>query len=130
MKQILSEEFRRMQKLAGIITEGILNEKYINDNDVEFRPINKDEFDSLEYFGVIGIFKDNKYSDQDFIASAIYDKEVDFNNNEEAKKTFDELFNDPYSFEELIYDDLYYSYKRISNKSRFTLEKIIPATYA
>ena len=131
----MTQEQLRMQMLAGIITESQyaakLNEEiYVNDNGVSFRSISKDEFDSLNEFGIIGVFMDEENPEDDFIAYIMYDKEDDFNTDEEAKSTFDELFNNPESFEEGIYDDLYDSYKRISNKDRFELKKLIPVTFA
>ena len=131
----MNKETLRMQMLAGIITESqyaakLNEETYVNDNGVSFRSISKDEFDSLNEFGIVGVFMDGENPEDDFIAYTMYDKEDDFNTDEEAKSTFDALFNNPESFEEGIYDDLYDSYKRISNKDRFELKELIPATFA
>jgi hypothetical protein len=131
----MNKETLRMQMLAGIITESqyaaeLNEETYINDNGISFRLISKDEFDSLNEFGIIGVFLDKENPESNFIAYTMYDKEDDFNTDEEAKLTFDDLFNNPEYFEEGIYDDLYDSYKKISNKDRFELKELIPATFA
>ena len=131
----MNKETLRMQMLAGIITEGQykdgLNEQtYTNDNGIMFRPISSNEFDSLNEFGMVGVFKDIESPEEDFISYIMYDKEDDFNSDEEAKTSFDNLFNNPDFYEEGVYNDLYDSYKKISNKDRFSLQKLVPVTFA
>ena len=127
-KQLLKE---RLQQLAGIkpLYENEEGDKtYINDNGTEFRPISKEEF-GLEEFGVVGIFKDDKYPEQDLIVDIMYDGGGDFDSDEEEEEGFNKLFQNPKAFEELLWRNLYDSYRRISNKDRFSLKEIIPVTY-
>ena len=131
-KQLLKERF---QQLAGIkplyedeVPQGNNNKIYTNDNGTKFRPISKQEF-GLEYFGVVGVFKDRKYPDQDFIVAIIYDGGEDFDSDAEEKAAFSRIFRDPSSMQDLLWDKVYDDYRRISNKDRFSLERIIPVTY-
>ena len=71
-KQILSEEFRRMQKLAGIITE----EQYLNENIEQFEDYISgmwdasvsDEMEEGEYFE--GVWEKEEYGDEEAYPNA------------------------------------------------------------
>ena len=121
-------DYRKYLKEGRLFEED--TQMYVNDNDTKFRPINQNEFDSLNEFGVIGVFQDEQSPGEDFIASVMYDKMEDFDSDQEAEETFNTLFTNPDMFEDMLWDDVYDSYKRISNKDRFELKNIIPATFA
>ena len=101
------------------------NESYQNDNGTKFKKINQNEFDNLNEFGVIGKFTDA--NGEEFIVNVMYDKADDFDSDEEAKETFNDLFSNPDNFDELLWrsakEDLGY------DTNELKLIDIIPATF-
>jgi hypothetical protein len=127
----MKNEQLRMQMLAGIITESQykakLNEEiYTNSNNTTFRPITSDEFDNLNEFGVIGEFTST--DGEKYIVDVIYDKEDDFDSDEEAKNTFDSLLSTPNEFSELLWRSAKEDLGLDTNE--FKLKTIVPVTFA
>jgi cell division protein FtsX len=62
MKQLLNEQFLRMQKLAGIITENQVNNSYVIKDDEDFYTIDKQK--ALDY---LSQFDDDDVDAEQFI---------------------------------------------------------------
>ena len=101
-KQILSEEFKRMQKLAGLLTEGKYNKVLFIENQTNFP-----SEDEIKKKGDVGdsviVSKNGKNYDINYTVSSESDNEMSFGiydpeEGEDAEQveefyTYDELLN-------------------------------------